>query len=309
MKNNEVLVMFTMDVEPAAKSDGRTSGPKNDAEGARNVLAYTDVLAGYGLKPTFFVHPELGATQAKLFRALKKRGAGLGLHLHAVKLAGLKCGCELGGLGREKQKKIIGRAAGMFAKYFGFSPRIFRPGCFSANDSTYSVLEELGFEGGSVCIPGRIWPGRFCVWAGADPYPRFAHSSFRQAAGDLNFVEIPLSVDRIGGLKEHALGFRYYADLRPGGVYRESEDSGRDHRLILRHIIRQLAADKPLLKTIVIDVHNDRNFTDLSTAPARQLRVVLDSLAPELAKINCRPVSAAFDEAIRIFRRLKHDAR
>ena len=58
---------------------------------------------------------------------------------------------------------------------------------------------------------------------------------------------------------------------------------------------------KPKLKTIVIDVHNDRSFKDLSTTPAKQLKTVLDNLKPELEKYGMTPVSATYDQAITRF--------
>lgn len=301
---SEVLILFTMDVEPATAGDGRTSGPATLEEGARRVEEYMDVLGAYGYTPTYFVHPELGETQANLFLDLRARGACLGLHLHTVKFGAVPSPCELGGLLPDAQRAVITAATELFTRDFGFRPHLFRPGCFSANDATYALLHELGFTGGGISIPGRIWLDRFCVWAGADPHPHYAHAAFRQLAGTLPFVEIPLSVDRIGGLLTHPLGFQHYADLRPGGVYSDVEDSGRDHVTMLRHIIQQLVDDDPALKTIVIDVHNDRDFRDLSTTPARQLRSILDALQPELARHGLRPVNATYDEAITRFQAL-----
>ena len=298
----DVLVLFTMDVEPAAQADGKTSGPATLAEGARRVREYAEVLGEFGYSPTYFVHPELGETQADLFAELQSRGACVGLHIHAVKFATVPSPCELGGLTGARQESVIAAGAEMFSRHFGFQPRIFRPGCFSANDETYRVLCRLGFEGGSISIPGRVWPDRCCIWTGADPHPHYAHEAFRQSAGQLPFVEIPLSVDRVGGLRRHPLGFDHYVDLRPGGVYRDAEDSGRDHSVIVRHLVEQLVAEAPRLKTLVIDVHNDRDFADLSTTPARQLRTVLESLAPELSQHGLRPVNATFETAIERFK-------
>jgi len=199
---------------------------------------------------------------------------------------------------RTLAEQQIEAARDMFRAHFGFSPRIFRPGCFSSNDFTYGVLHDLGFVGGSVSIPGRVWTERHCVWAGAEPHPHFANARFRQVPGELPFVDVPLSVDRIGGLRTHALGFQHYMDLRPGGVYSEQEDSGRDHAVLLRNIVRQLAEERPQLKTIVIDVHNDRDFLDKEATSARQLRTILTGLDPELATCGLRPVPATVEQAV-----------
>ena len=144
-QDNEVMILFTMDVEPPARADGRTSGPATVEEGGNRVRDYADALAAFGYVPTYFIHPELGETQADLF------------------------------------------------------------------------LEE---------------------------------------------------------------------------------DSGRDHAALLRSIVRQLADEQPRLKTIVIDVHNDRDFIDLETTSARQLQAVLADLEPTLADFGLRPVSATVEQAI-----------
>lgn len=297
---HEVLVLFTMDAEPAASKapGGAVSGPADNAEGALRITEYMEVLSAYGYTPTFFIHPELGREQSALFLKLQSQGAGLGLHIHAVKSGQA---VELGGLPAAVQRETLQRGLQLFSEYFGFRPEIFRPGCFSANDCTYQILHELGFKGGSVCIPGRVWTERCCVWSGACPHPHYANPYFRQLEGGLPFVEIPLSVDR-SRLLRHPLGFDYYADLRPGDVYTSENVVPRDHRQVLTHIIRQLAVEKPRLKTIVIDVHNDRNFKDMSTAPAQQLRCILDHLAPELANYGMKPVNATFEQAIGRFR-------
>ncbi len=307
LDNRDVLILFTMDVEPPARADGRTSGPATAEQGSRRVREYADALAEFGYVPTYFVHPELGESQADLLLELQRRGAGLGLHLHTAKCALSPRPCELGGLTRSEQITVLAAGRDLFDRYFGFRPRIFRPGCFSASDCTYGVLHELGFVGGSISIPGRVWPERCCVWAGAEPHPHFANDRFRQLPGELPFVDIPLSVDRIAGLRTHALGFQHYADLRPGGVYSEDEDSGRDHAVLLRHMAQQLAEEQPGLKTIVIDVHNDRDFIDLQTTSGRQLQILLTGLEPILAEFGLRAVSATIEQAIDMFRQVTHE--
>ena len=64
--DRDVLVIFTMDVEPPTRADGYTSGPSTTAEGARRVREYAGILREHGYAPTYFVHPELGEQQADL---------------------------------------------------------------------------------------------------------------------------------------------------------------------------------------------------------------------------------------------------
>ncbi len=300
--DRDVWIIFTMDVELNSTGDGRTSGPATTAEGAQRIREYFDCVADYGYTPTYFVHPDIGDEQVELLLELRQHGASLGLHLHPVKFTLQQTAYELGGLTRDEQLQVMTLARDLFADRFGFTPTTFRPGCFSASDVTFSVLHELGFVGGSISIPGRIWPERCCVWSGAEPHPHYSHPGLRQLAGDMNFVNIPLSVARQQGLIEHPVGFLHYPDLRPGGVYSNDEDCARNHSQLLEQIIDQLIDDRPRLKTIVVDVHNDRNFTDIQTASAQQLRLILDGIQPGLTKRGLHPINGPFDTVIEAFR-------
>ena len=291
----DVFILFTMDVERSTTAAG-VSGPRSDAEGARSIEGYRDALDAFGYRGTYFVHPEVAEVQTDLFLRLRDEGAALGLHLHTTKFRDAPTPVELGGLTAGEQRAILGRAARQFGDALGFRPELFRPGCFSANDATYGVLTELGFTGGSVCVPGRVWPDRFCVWAGAYPYARLAHAAFRQLPGDLPFVEVPLSVDMTRPLIRHPVGFLHYPDLRPGGVYTKAQQDGRDHRTLLGNILRRMAEDDPPVKTLVVDIHNDRDFTSPDSEAARHLRALLEGIEPEAAAAGLRPRGSTMAE-------------
>jgi hypothetical protein len=265
----------------------------------RSIRAFQAVLRSAGLRPTCFVHPELIDAYPQFYRDLQNEGCALGLHLHTTKFAAAKQSCELGGLPASEQRRLLEMAAGMFERGMGTRPRIFRPGCFSANDATYGVLRALGFIGGGVSIPGRIWPQRFCVWSGAYPYAHFAHETFRQCRGDLPFVDIPLSVDLTTPLRYNPVGFYHHPDLRPGGVYSNTDEVPCDRRQLLHNILQRMAEDDPPVKTLVVDVHNDRDFTTGDSQAASDLRTVLDGIEPECRDLGWEAVSATYDEVIR----------
>ena len=305
--NNKVLIIFTMDVELPTTSIGKVSGPKSYKEGEISAGNYVKAISEYGYSPTFFIHPELAQVQGSYFRKLKANGACLGLHLHSTKFSKKKYSCEMGGLSENEQRNILRMAIDMFQKHLGFKPEIFRPGAFSANDNTFKVLSELGFKGGSVSIPGRIWSKRHCVWSGSILYPHLASANFRQLNGDIPFVEIPLSVDYTQGLQLNHQGYWHYHDLRPGQKYIKKGASEKsyvpldDYKLILRNIVNQLIADDPPLKTIVVDTHNDLEFLDMSKDSAQQLHTILECIKSELEKHGLSPVNATLDSAIQEF--------
>ncbi len=300
----KLFVLFTMDVEPKAAKTG-ASGPKSDKDGMQCLEDFHSVLEKYGYRPTCFVHPELIEAHPEFYMQLAKAGTGIGLHLHTTKFAPAKKECELGGLHPDEQQRLLAMAVEIFERGFKTRPKIFRPGCFSANDATFNILCRLGFIGGGVSIPERIWTDRYCVWSGAYPYAHYAHKAFRQCQGDLPFVDIPLSVDLTTPLLRNPVGFLHHPDLRPGGVYSETDEVPFDRRKLLHNILHRMAQDNPPVKTLVIDVHNDRDFISPDSEAAAHLKVVLDGIPLECAKLNWQAVSATYEEVISHFMQVK----
>lgn len=135
--------------------------------------------------------PTLRAHQS-LYKGLKRKGHEVGLHLHPAAQGYQEfCGIYDG----ETQEKIIKEAARLFAKIMEERPRAFCMGYGSANDYAYPVLIKLGFTHGMCSIPGRILPECASVWAGASLFMHYAHPDNRLLAGDLDFVEIPNTLD------------------------------------------------------------------------------------------------------------------
>lgn len=301
--SQKLFVLFTMDVEPSAADIG-ISGPTSDDAGMRSLQDFQTVISASGYRATYFVHPELVFAHPQFYRDLEAGGNALGLHLHTTKFSAGKQTCELGGLNAAKQRELLKAAVDIFKSGMGSHPKLFRPGCFSANDATYGVLNELGFIGGSVSIPERIWQERFCVWSGAYPYTHFAHEAFRQCNGDLSFVEIPLSVDLSTPLRYNPVGFYHHPDLRPGGVYSETDEVADNRRDLLHNILQRMAADNPPIKTLVIDVHNDRDFTSSGSQAAKNLRTLLDAIEPECRKLGWEAVASTYNQVIHHYREL-----
>ena len=108
---------------------------------------------------------------------------------------------------------MLSRAIEMWLKVFNVPPRYFRQGTLSANDSLFRVLADLGFWGGSVSMPGRVFPDKHAVWAGAPLDPHQSHPDFRLLEGPLEFANMPISVDT-SQLNERD-GRQFYWDLRP----------------------------------------------------------------------------------------------
>ncbi len=290
-----VYVLVTMDCErPYPETQKlikqplgyRQTGP-DDPEHSRNaILGYWNVAQACGFPVTYFIHPETAVLHRNLFLSLQAQGACLGLHIHPWKYADGRYSGHFGEMSEDMQRALLKEAIEMWEDALGHRPVYFRPGTFSANDSTYRVLCDLGFSGGSVSIPGRVWPEFACIWAGADPHPHRAHPYFRQLCGELPFVEVPLSVDF--QLPVHDGNAFYYQDLRP--------DRNIAHQTVLKDILGRLAAAEGKCLTLSLDTHNDHDFSDREHLWYRRLVSVLESIHPMCRALGMEAVGSTIAE-------------
>jgi hypothetical protein len=226
------------------------------------------------------VHPEAAVAQAAMFRNLERNGACLGLHMHPWKYAlwrhqGRKYLAHYGALSSAEQQELLAESSAIWADAIGHHPEYFRPGTFSANDSIFAVLESEGFRGGSCTAPGRVIPEMQAIWIGAQPDPHRGHAAFRQARGNLNFADMPLSADFSRMLNGPA-NRTMYADFRPDvdwpGQYQVS------YQTIAANIVMQVrerAPTEPVLSTIT---HNHYAYRDADDPVTLRLRTMLNEV-------------------------------
>ena len=155
---------------------------------------------------------------------------------------------------------------------------------------TFGILEELGFAGGSLSIPGRVLPDHQSVWAGAPDYPHAAHSAFRLCSGASAFVEVPASVDYLRPVARGAAG-----EIGYEWPYLAAE--GYDFRAIAGDIVRRFARDAPALAVFVTDVHNDQDMSDPDHSASRNLRTLFDEVLLQ-AKLLRLPTNGVTIEAM-----------
>lgn len=281
-------ILVTMDVEPplgdGARPEG-ASGPRCYADSRRFIEGYVGCAARHGWPVTFMIHPEVTHHHADLFHRLEREGACLGLHLHPWKFSDGHYRAHFGGLDTQGQLAILSEAVAIWQAGLGRRPLYFRPGTFSANDATFGVLEYLGFRGGSVSIPGRVYPDLNAVWAGTVPDPHRAHGVFRQLPGDLAFVNIPLSVDLESDEVRGARRFCW--DLRPDWL-------SADYRRIAGNIVRQVLARAPAVPVVQLVTHNDNDFADPDDRVRRNLVTALDEIRIACEANGVEAVGATF---------------
>ena len=154
-----INVILTMDCEPALfecsplaiKLSG--TGPATHEEGESSIRAYVETADVEGYPVTLFAHPEVAVAQTALLLELQQAGACLGMHLHPYKFDPVRYPRDLGAFTAEQQSEMISAAMKAWSDALGQHPRFFRGGVYSANDATFGVLLELGFEGGSLSVP------------------------------------------------------------------------------------------------------------------------------------------------------------
>jgi peptidoglycan/xylan/chitin deacetylase (PgdA/CDA1 family) len=280
---SEIHIVVTMDCErPTSDTHAAASGPPNLEKAEIWTRAYAEIAAEFGFPVTYFVHPEVAVAQADLFRELEAVGHCLGLHLHAWRFDA-RFQCEFGGLNEAQSRTMLAEASQMWRQAFGTDPLYFRQGTLSANDSLFRALADLGFRGGSVSLPGRVFPDKHAVWAGAPLDPHRGHAIFRLLEGDLAFANMPISVDT--SELHHRDGRQFYWDLRP-------DFDGLDYTAMARNIVAQLQERSPAVPCINMLTHNDHDFADPEGRVCRNFRNVLTEFTAACNEAGITPVGA-----------------
>lgn len=287
---DKVFVVITMDCEPP--HDGRVaraSGPKSWEESERFILGYAAIAKEHGFPVSFFLHPEVALAQSLLFLGLERDGACIdGLHLHPWKYGDGRFRAHFGGLSAVEQYAAVSEAMALYRHGVGRRPKYFRPGTFSANDSTYRVLVDLGFVGGSVSAPERNFVDINAVWNGAPKDPHRPHPHFRQSYGNLPFANMPLTSDftTIGQLN----GREYFRDLRP-----DFDDNEEGFRRVVRNVVGQVIARSPAVPVISMVTHNDHDYADPQDQTCRNYRFILREIGRACDDAGVSAVGATFD--------------
>jgi hypothetical protein len=226
-------------------------GFNNPALGERALRGLGEVFSKQDLKATFVVVPSDMKIHAHIYHELEAHGHEIGLHTHP---AAQGYSNFLGIYGFEDQLKIIGEGAVIFAEEMGHLPRAFTPGYCSANDLTFPVLEKLGFTHGTVSMPTRNLPQCASVWGNSPLDAHYPHRYNRCLTGDVNFVDVPLSLDPDS---------RMWGGAHPQDLRIELVDAKNHWYTIHKNVRRQVAAgDSIPVKHIKAATHNTFDYSD-----------------------------------------------
>ena len=189
-----LAVLFTMDCLPAVRKRGVNPHPRTWETSARNIDGFCARLIGAGHRPTLFCSLSVLANHTPLFEEYASAGAEVALLIDPSELR-RNLRHQLGHYGSEDQSEIVRVSVQVFSQLLGSRPRSVRTVEFSASDETFGVLRQAGFLQGSVSEPGRKVRQHQAMWEGAVPDPHLVDARDRLRAGNLEFLEVPVTTD------------------------------------------------------------------------------------------------------------------
>lgn len=263
-----------------------TQSSINNADlGLRAIRGMGEMLAETGNKGTFAVIPSDLRAHIAFYRELKSQGHEIGLHIHPAEEGYDEF---LGVYSFEEQRQIIGSAVDQFADCMGIRPLNFTGGYGSANDHTYPVLESMGLKHGQVSIPTRDLPQCACVWGSSPLDAHYPHRYHRCLAGDVDFVDIPPTMDPSS---------RLWGGAHPQDLRVELVDAKNHWYTIQKSVKRQIdAGDSIPVKYIKTQTHNVFDFSDRSNFRRETLAGIIRATREICARQGAEIVPATTEE-------------
>ena len=229
-----IYLAVSIDVEPDCSSNWNYSNPLTfNGVGIGIDKILQPLFNKYGVKPTYLINNVVmeDKDSVSVFKHLQGNFE-LGTHLHCEFIEPQKIYTDYAGkAGRANQceldteiemQKMVAITE-MFKQNFGYSPRSFRAGRFSAGKNTIRCLENLGYWVDSSVTPGLSWKDKTrrlpVDYTNTSTSPFFTdHNNFpfksQQQSGILEFPVTIIESKRFG-LLNHNLWLRpFYSNIK-----------------------------------------------------------------------------------------------
>jgi peptidoglycan/xylan/chitin deacetylase (PgdA/CDA1 family) len=259
--------------------------------GERAIRGLGEVLADTGMLATFVVIPSDIRVHAGIYRELQGQGHEIGLHVHPAEQGYDEF---LGVYGLDDQVSILREGIEAYDEAFETAPRAFTPGYFSANDHTFPALESLGFRHGTVSMPTRNLPQCACVWGNSPLDLHYPHRFNRSLSGDVDFVDMPPTVD---------VASRMWGGAHPQDLRIELVDAKNHWYTIHKNVKRQIdAGDAIPVKYLKALTHNIFDYSDPRDFRRETLLGVISAVGRICEAEECELVPATVETIAEAYR-------
>ena len=142
---------------------------------------------------------------------------------------------------------------------------------------------ELGFRQGSLSEPGRALALRDAIWINAPRDPHYVDKNNYLLAGDLPFLELPVTTDPENEL---ARGVPYALQIEAGSV------EGL-HREVIMHNLERFEAEQVPFCTLLFYGNTRTDYYQDGDKHTQTLEGILDYLEELQSQYTMHPVTAA----------------
>ena len=191
--------------------------------------------------------------------------------------------------------KILGEAMDIFSQAMGKRPAGFLPGYHSANDHTFPAAVEVGLRHGAVSCPTRNLPQCACIWGNSPLDIHYPHRCNRSLTGNLDFVEIPPTIDPDS---------RMWGGGHPQDLRIELVDAKNHWYTMEKSVNRQLGDKNIQVRYLMATTHNIFEYGDSANFRRETLLKVIAAAKKIVADRGCVLVPATIASIADEYRRL-----
>jgi hypothetical protein len=262
---------FNYSINCEQPGDARFHGPPSWEEAEESVRGFVEVMSEVGLRQgaTLFIDPEVARKQGFLFRQMADAGIETALHLNGWRYSKLENPAWLGSLSYTEQLAAIRSAKNELEDILGRPCLGYRACRASANDDTFPILEELGFEWSSTSAAGSYRPEDFACWPGGWPFPYHPSPANKLIPGTLTIYEMPVTR---GPHLTYRGDSNRPLDLRAETPPEVTGPGGELWRQVVEETIVEMGRRNQPMRAIIIASHNSHPFANHASLPYHNLK-------------------------------------